>query len=126
MYMVNLDNISFIEDSHGKKAVILSIGTYEEIKEKLEELEDINAYTKVKGELQENFPLVVVEKLILREESQIKILREYRGYNLTQLARKLNISEAYLSQIENKKRKGNIDLYKKISKALDIDVDLLL
>ncbi|WP_410526004.1 helix-turn-helix domain-containing protein [Rickettsia endosymbiont of Polydrusus tereticollis] len=26
-----------------------------------------------------------------------------RGYNLTQLARKLNISEAYLSQIENKK-----------------------
>lgn len=31
MSMVNLDNISFIEDSHGKKAVILSIETYEEI-----------------------------------------------------------------------------------------------
>lgn len=124
--MVNLNNISFIEDSHGKKAVILSIKTYEELKERLEELEDINVYKQVKSEAQENFPLMIVEKLILGEESKIKILREYRKYNLTQLAEKLNISEAYLSQIENKKRRGNVDLYKKISQELDIDIDVLI
>ncbi|WP_341752835.1 MULTISPECIES: hypothetical protein [unclassified Candidatus Tisiphia] len=66
--MVNLDNISFIEDSHGKKAVILSIETYEEIKEKLEELEDINSYVQVKSETQEMFPINIVEKLILFTE----------------------------------------------------------
>ncbi|MCC8371756.1 MAG: helix-turn-helix transcriptional regulator [Rickettsia endosymbiont of Pseudomimeciton antennatum] len=126
MSMVNLDNISFIEDSHGKKAVILSIETYEEIKEKLEELEDINSYVQVKSETQEMFPINIVEKLILGEESKIKIIREYRKHNLTKFAKKLGISEAYLSQIENKKRKGNIDLYKKISKELDVDIDLLV
>lgn len=124
--MVNLDNISFIEDSHGKKAVILSMETYEELKERLEELEDINDYKQVKSEGQESFPFVVAERLILGEESKIKTLREYRRYNLTQLAEKLGISEAYLSQIENKKRKGSIDLYKKISQVLGVDIDLLI
>ncbi|WP_341749596.1 hypothetical protein [Candidatus Tisiphia endosymbiont of Sialis lutaria] len=56
--MVNLDNISFIEDSHGKKAVILSIETYEEI----------NSYVQVKSETQEMFPINIVEKLILFTE----------------------------------------------------------
>ena len=123
--MVNLDNISFIEDSHGKKAVILSIETYKKIKEQLVELEDINAYIKAKSEQQENFPLAVVEKLILGVESKIKIFREYRGYNVTQLAKMVDVSEAYLSQIE-KKRKGNIDLHKKIAEALNVEVDLLI
>ncbi|XVN43571.1 MAG: helix-turn-helix transcriptional regulator [Candidatus Rickettsia vulgarisii] len=45
-------------------------------------------------------------------------MREYRGINLSKMAEKLGISEPYLSQIENKKRKGNIDLYKKISSYL--------
>jgi DNA-binding XRE family transcriptional regulator len=124
--MVNLDNISFIEDSHGKKAVILSIEVYEEIREKLEEFEDINAYREVKRELQDNFPLLIVEKLILGEESKIKVLREHRGYSVTKLAREVEISESYLSQIENKKRKGNIDLYKKLSKILKVDLDFLI
>ncbi|MDR0774413.1 MAG: helix-turn-helix transcriptional regulator [Rickettsia sp.] len=123
--MVNLDNISFIEDSHGKKkAVILSIKAYEEIKERLDELEDINAYQQVKSNIQENFPITIAERLIVGKESKIKIFREYRTHTLTQLAEKLNISAAYLSQVENRKREGNIDLYKKISQALDIDIDL--
>ena len=124
--MVNLDNISFVEDSHGKKAVILSIETYEKIKEQLEELEDIESYIKVKSEKQESFPFAVVEKLILGAQSKIKILREYRGYNVTQLADAIGISEAYLSQIENAKRQGGIGLYKKIAAALNVEVDLLI
>lgn len=124
--MVNLDNVSFIEDSHGKKAVILSIETYEKIQEQLEELEGIEAYIKVRKEKHEQFPIALVEKLILGTESKIKIFREYKGYNLTQLAKAIEVSEAYLSQIENQKRKGSIDLYKKIAKSLDIDVDLLI
>ena len=124
--MVNLDNISFIEDSHGKKAVVLSIETYTEITAKLEELEDIHAYVQVKSNVQENFPLDLVEKLVLKDESSIRLFREYRGYNLTEAARKLGISEAYLSQIENQKRKGNIDLYKKLAQFLNVEVDLLI
>ena len=58
--MVNLDNISFIEDSHGKKAVIISMEAYENITKQLEELEDIEAYIKVKSSKQESFPLSIV------------------------------------------------------------------
>jgi ribosome-binding protein aMBF1 (putative translation factor) len=124
--MVNLDNISFIEDSHGKKAVIISMEAYENITQQLEELEDIEAYIKVKSSKQESFPLSIVEKLILGEESKIKIFREYRGQNVTRLSKMLNISESYLSQIENHKRKGNIELYKKIATTLEIDLELLI
>jgi len=124
--MVNLDNVNFIEDSHGKKLVILSIETYEKIKEQLEELEDISAYIEIKSKSQENFPFMLVEKLILGRDSKIKILREHRGYNATQLAKMVYISEAYLFQIENQKRKGSIDLYKKIAKVLDVEVGLLI
>lgn len=125
--MVNLDNISFIEDSHGKKkAVILSIKAYEEIKERLDELEDINAYQQVKSNIQENFPITIAERLIVGKESKIKIFREYLTHTLTQLVEKLNISATYLSQVENRKREGNVNLYKKISQALDIDIDLLI
>jgi DNA-binding XRE family transcriptional regulator len=124
--MVNLENVSFIQDSHGKKAVILSLEVFEEMQERLEELEDIKAYTEVKSRDEENLPMELVEKLLLGEESKIRIFREYRKYNLTELANLVEISDAYLSQIENKKRKGNIDLYKKLAKVLDIDVDLLI
>jgi DNA-binding XRE family transcriptional regulator len=123
---VNLDNVNFIEDSHGKKLVILSIEIYEKIKEQQEELEDISAYIEIKSKSQENFPFTLVEKLILSRESKIKILREHRGYNATQLAKMVDISEAYLFQIENQKRKGSIDLYKKIAEVLDVAIDLLV
>jgi hypothetical protein len=99
---------------------------YENITQQLEELEDIEAYIKVKSSKQESFPLSIVEKLILGEESKIKIFREYRGQNVTSLSKMLNISEAYLSQIENHKRKGNIELYKKIATTLEIDLELLI
>lgn len=124
--MVNLDNISFIEDSYGKKAVIIDIETYNRMKDQLEELEDIHTYTNIKDESQESFPIAIVEKLVQGKESKIKIFREYRSYNLTSLAKILGISEAYLSQIENHKRKGNIELYKKIAQVLDIEIGLII
>lgn len=96
------------------------------MKEQLEELEDIEAYVKVKSEKQESFPIELVERLILGTESKVKIWREYREYNVTQLAKMLQISEAYLSQIENHKRKGSIELYQKIAKVLDISMELLV
>ncbi len=96
------------------------------MREQLEELEDIEAYVKVKGEKQESFPIELVERLILGTESKVKIWREYRSYNVTQLTKMLQISEAYLSQIENHKRKGSIGLYQKIAKVLDISMELLV
>lgn len=124
--MVNLDNISYIEDSHGKKAVILSMESYKELVDQIEELEDIKSYISSKNTSDEKLPFSLVEELILGEESKIKIMRKYRGYSVTKLAEKCSITESYLSQIENGKRKGTIDVYKRIAKELDIDIELIL
>jgi hypothetical protein len=43
----SLDNIGFIEDSHGKKTVILFMEAYKTIQEQLEELEDMQDCIKV-------------------------------------------------------------------------------
>jgi len=124
--MINLANISYIEDTDGKKAVIIALDDYKQIQERLEELEDIEDYHKIKDKKEETFPMDVVEKLVFSEESKIKILRKYRKLSVTALAKNIGVSEPYLSQIENLKRKGNIDLYKKIAISLNVDVDMLI
>lgn len=125
--MVNIDNVSFIEDSKGKKAVILSLNTYKKMQEKIEELEDIENYIKViKDQDDEVLPYELVEALIIGEESKIKIMRKYRRMTINELAKKVDITESYLSQIESGKRNGTIEIYKKLSKALEIDIDNII
>jgi|TARA_B110000503_G_C7014430_1_gene357100 ribosome-binding protein aMBF1 (putative translation factor) len=123
--MVSLEKISFIEDSHGKKAVILELESYNKIQEQLEELEDIKSYIQQKNSPDEKFPFSLVQNLIENKTSKIKVLRQYRNLNVTELAKMSKITESYLSQIENKKRKGTINLYKKLAKALDVDIEFI-
>lgn len=123
--MVSLEKISFIEDSHGKKAVILELESYNKIQEQLEELQDIKSYIQQKNSPDEKFPFSLVQNLIENKTSKIKVLRQYRNLNVTELAKMSKITESYLSQIENKKRKGTINLYKKLAKALDVDIEFI-
>jgi ribosome-binding protein aMBF1 (putative translation factor) len=124
--MVNLDNISYIEDSHDKKAVVLSLESYDQIREQLEELEDIKSYINSKENKEETLPFTLVEELISSDESKVKIMRKYRDLSIADLAKKVDITEGYLSQIENSKRKGTVEVFKKLAKALDIDIELII
>ncbi|MFK7974249.1 MAG: helix-turn-helix domain-containing protein [Rickettsiaceae bacterium] len=124
--MFNLDNISYIEDSHGKKAVILSLESYEQMREQIEELQDIKSYIDRKESNEETLPFELVQELIEGKESRVKIMRKYSGLSIADLAKKIEITDGYLSQIENNKRKGTIEIYKKLAKALSIDIDLIV
>jgi DNA-binding XRE family transcriptional regulator len=124
--MVNLDNISYIEDSNGKKAVILSLKSFEKIRLQLEELEDIKSYITAKNKNEETLPIELVERLLIGDESKIKVMRQYRKYSVTGLANRAGITESYLSQIERGKRRGSVDIYKKLAKILDIDMELIV
>ncbi len=124
--MINLDKISFIEDSHGKKAVILELESYEKIQEQLEEFEDIKSYIQQKDNPDEKFPFFLVQNLIESNCSKIKILRQYRNLKVTGLAKIAKITESYLSQLENRKRKGTINVYKRLAKALDVDMEFIV
>jgi transcriptional regulator with XRE-family HTH domain len=45
---------------------------------------------------------------------------------MSELTKKVGISSAYLSQIENGKRNPTIDTLKAIAKELSIDIELLI
>jgi ribosome-binding protein aMBF1 (putative translation factor) len=123
--MVNLDNVSFIEDSHGKKAVILALKDYQKIQNQLEELEDIKSYIQHKEHPEDTLPFELVQDLLDSNNSKVKLFRQYKGLTISELAKAAGITESYLSQIENFRRKGTVDIYKKLANVLDIEMELI-
>ena len=63
---------------------------------------------------------------VLDGMSPIRAWREYRQIKMGELAKKIGISPAYLSQIENGKRNPTLDTLKSIAMELKIDIDLLI
>lgn len=53
----------------------------------------------------------------------IKILREAKGLSLSALAKKLEISPAFLSMVEQNKKSPSLKLLKKISDSLNIPLE---
>ncbi len=127
--MIHINDFSVIEQNGVKMAVILSMEKFNELQarlEDIEDLEDIAAYDKSRNANEETFPMDLVERLLLGDKSKIRTMREYRGYSATELAKNIGISEAYLSQIEHKKRKGTIDFYAKCAHCLKVDIETLV
>jgi DNA-binding XRE family transcriptional regulator len=73
----------------------------------------------------ETFPLSVVSSLS-KGGHPIKVYREYREISQTALAKKVNVSKQYISQIETGKRKGSAKVLKSIAKELKVDTDDLM
>lgn len=54
--------------------------------------------------------------------SKLKTLRKAKNYTAVELAEKINVSQAYISKIENDKASPNLEMLGKILDALDSDV----
>ena len=63
---------------------------------------------------------------VLDRENPIKVYREWRGLQQNELAEKVGVAASYISNLESGKRKGDIFIYAKIARALDLDVDALV
>ena len=70
-------------------------------------------------------PKAIVDRLT-HGENAIRVIREWRGLIQGELAVAVGISQNYLSEIENGRRKGPAELQKKIARALGVPVDLLI
>lgn len=70
-------------------------------------------------------PKAVVDRLT-DGESAIRVIREWRGMIQGELAVAVGISQNYLSEIENGRRKGPAELQKKFARALGVPVDFLI
>jgi DNA-binding XRE family transcriptional regulator len=70
-------------------------------------------------------PKAVVDRLT-DGENAIRVIREWRGMIQGELAVSAGISQNYLSEIENGRRKGPAELQKKFARALGVPVDVLI
>ena len=56
----------------------------------------------------------------------VRVWREYRGLTQRELAEKAGLAQAYIAQIETGRRKGTVDVYKRLAEALRVDIDDLV
>ncbi len=113
----------------GDRLVVLPDADYEALVELAEDAEDAAAFGAFQARLaageEELLPSEMVERM-LNGENPVRVWREQRGLSATALAEKAGIAQPYLSQIENGKRDGTVDTFKRIAAALGVTVDDLV
>jgi len=118
----------FIE-IEGKQVVVIPADDYRVLLEKAEMLDDVAAYDRAKDALaagdEELVPAAIVNA-ILDGENPVRVWRQHRGMSQVQLAEAADISQAYLAQIETRKREGTLGLYRSLADAIGVDLDDLV
>ncbi len=71
------------------------------------------------------YPVEVVNPMI-DGASAVKVWREYRELTQAELAKKIGVSRAYLTQIESRARAGTADVLARLARALGVLVDDLI
>lgn len=71
-------------------------------------------------------PHAVVKAIIVDRLHPVRAFREHKGWTAEQLAKKSKLARAAITHIETRKRKGTVEAYQSIAKALDVSVDALL
>jgi Helix-turn-helix len=69
-------------------------------------------------------PKDVVDRLA-NGESPLRVLREWRGETQMYLSFKTELSQGYISDIENGRRVGTVEALRLIANALNVPLDLL-
>lgn len=63
---------------------------------------------------------------ILNGASPLRAWRKSRGLTLESLAKRVGVSKSYLSQVENSRKLGSLNLFRQISNVLNVAVDDLV
>jgi DNA-binding XRE family transcriptional regulator len=105
----------------GKSYVLLSEDDFEDLIDGLR-ADAIRARIAA-GE--ETWPAELVYEL-WETDSRIRTFRKYRELTISELAEAAGISQPYLSEIENGKKTGSVDVLKRIATALKVDLDDLV
>jgi DNA-binding XRE family transcriptional regulator len=116
--------VAFIERD-GQLFALVPAEVYERMLDDLDDLDDVRLYDAAKGKLQEYVPAAVVDRLIAGE-NPVAVWREHRGLSAVALAKAVEISPPYLSQIEHGRRQPSLDVLRRLAQALGVDIDDLV
>ncbi len=105
----------------GKNYVLLSEEDFEDLVDGLH----ANAALARIAAGEETWPMELVEARA-RGENPVRVFRKYRKMTMTELAEAAGISQPHLSDIENGKKTGSVDVLKRIALTLRVDLDDLV
>jgi DNA-binding Xre family transcriptional regulator len=118
-----------ITTPNGERMIVFSEAEYERLVDRLEDAEGIATIRRFEQKLaageEEIIPAEYVYR-ILDGENPVAVWCEYRGLTAKALAEAVGITQAYLSQIETRKRDGTVGTMKKIAEALKVTIDDLV
>jgi transcriptional regulator with XRE-family HTH domain len=69
---------------------------------------------------------MAIKKYLLKRNNLLKLIRIYSGLSILDVAKKLEISDAELEEIENSDRPVPFQLVPKIAKLFNVDLKMLL
>lgn len=122
-------NIQIIEKNGKPEWAVIPYNEYQKLQEALDDAEDIKDIENNLKSIQEGAEITVpgeVTFAVIDGNTPIRAWREYKKIKMNELAKKVGISSAYLSQIETGKRNPTVDTLKAIAKELNIEVEMLL
>ena len=112
----------------GEELVVLSRAEYEALLERAdheaEDADDVAIYDARKAADSVVLPLEV-SAAILRGESRLKAIRNWRGETQLHLNFKTGIGQGYLSDLESGRRTGTPETIAKLAQALSVPVEWL-
>ena len=110
---------------NGARCVIAPIRDYDQLRDALEDAADREALRQSRASGEELVPDALVDRLG-GGGNPVRVWREYRGLTATALARRVKVSNAQLSAIENGAATGSVQTLRDIADALGVTVDDLL
>ncbi len=124
-------NVRFKKTEKGEVA-ILPRKDYEALVAKAAEAdEDIGTarlVARARKDIAAGAPLIpkhVVDRIV-KGENALRVLREWRDIPQQYLSFKTDIGQGYLSDLENGRRKGTAEVWKRIAGVLNVPLDLLV
>jgi Helix-turn-helix len=120
-----------IRTPNGEELVVLSRAEYEALLERAdreaEDADDVALYDARKAELAAGGVVLPpeVSAAILRGDSRLKAIRNWRDETQLHLESKTGIGQGYLSDLESGRRKGTPETIAKLAQALNVPVEWL-
>jgi len=126
-------NVQFIHTPGGDDLAVLPRDDYDRLVALAAEAQEDaaagrivrNSIRAIKEGREMVLPKAVVDRLA-DGDNPVRVIREWRDMIQGELAVAVGISQNYLSEIENGRRKGPAQLQKKFAHALGVPVDLLI
>ena len=120
-----------IRTPSGEELVVLPRAEYEALLERAahdaENADDVAIYDARKAEMAAGGGVLPreVSAAILRGDSRLKAIRNWRGETQTHLEFKTGVGQGYLSDLENGRRSGTRETMAKLAQALDVPMEWL-